>query len=283
MRNDKDITFKQAWWLSLGAMTRDLRDEVLCAICSYAFDQQEPEFTNQLAQGIFVQIRADIDVEREHAEQVRESRRRSGSVGGQRSSEVRWGTSKQSKQNKQMLTSQANAYENTQNDDNSSANANNCKQNKQMLTTPPVPPTMQNNNNIYNYIISRHDDDTRTHTYAMVVGWLTDDPEAIKLLFWRAGVTKDRSEEEQLQLMAEYVDAYYEQNEFATDWQQKGRRDTKSHFASWVRVRYKKLTEDGTASKPTATGGRTRTTAGEAYDAIAVGIAIANAEDGATE
>lgn len=264
MRNDKDITFKQAWWLSLGAMTRDLRDEVLCAICSYAFDQQEPEFTNQLAQGIFVQIRADIDVEREHAEQVRESRRRSGSVGGQRSSEVRWGTSKQSKQNKQMLTSQA--------------NADNCKQNKQMLTTSPVPPTMQNN--IYNYILT-HSRNAHAKGFAEVLGWLTDDTERLRLQFYRLGILTNQENEEAAELILPYVDAFFETTDFAADWERKGRQDTKAHFANWVRTH--KTLENGTASKPTATGGRTRTTAGEAYDAIAVGIAIANAEDGTAE
>ena len=258
----------------------------MCAIFSYGMEQTEPDELSDMAKGLFAQIRTDIDEHAAHEEEVREKRRNAGHLGAVKTNASRWGEDRQKSANvgksRQMS---ANADENTQNGTFLSANADNSSANvgksRQMPIVSPDPSTMQNN--IYNYIISRHDDGTRTHTYAMVVGWLTDDPEALKLLFWRAGVTKDRSEEEQLQLMAEYVDAYYEQNEFATDWQQKGRRDTKSHFASWVRVRYKKLTEDGTASKPTATGGRTRTTAGEAYDAIAVGIAIANAEDGTAE
>jgi hypothetical protein len=286
MQKGKDIRFKHSWWQSLRLFTRDVRDEVFCAICEYGMEQKEPEELSDMARGIFSQIRIDIDERTAHEDQVRETRKRTGRLGAAKTNAIRWGESQQTSANvgksRQMS---ANADENTQNGTFLSANADNSSANvgksRQMPIVSPDPSTMQNN--IYNYIISRHDDGTRTHTYAMVVGWLTDDPEALKLLFWRAGVTKDRSEEEQLQLMAEYVDAYYEQNEFATDWQQKGRRDTKSHFASWVRVRYKKLTEDGTASKPTATGGRTRTTAGEAYDAIAVGIAIANAEDGTAE
>jgi len=286
MANGKDIRFKHSWWQVLRAVTRDIRDEVMCAIFSYGMEQTEPDELSDMAKGLFAQIRTDIDEHAAHEEEVREKRRNAGHLGAVKTNASRWGEDRQKSANvgksRQMS---ANADENTQNSTFLSANADNSSANvgksRQMPIVSPDPSTMQNN--IYNYIISRHDDGTRTHTYAMVVGWLTDDPEAIRLLFWRAGVTKDRSEEEQLQLIAEYVDAYYEQNEFATDWQQKGRRDTKSHFASWVRVRYKKLTEDGTASKPTATGGRSRTTAGEAYDAIAVGIAIANAEDGAAE
>ena len=286
MANGKDIRFKHSWWQVLRAVTRDIRDEVMCAIFSYGMEQTEPDELSDMAKGLFAQIRTDIDEHAAHEEEVREKRRNAGHLGAVKTNASRWGEDRQKSANvgksRQMS---ANADENTQNGTFLSANADNSSANvgksRQMPIVSPDPSTMQNN--IYNYIISRHDDGTRTHTYAMVVGWLTDDPEAIKLLFWRAGVTKDRSEEEQLQLMAEYVDAYYEQNEFATDWQQKGRRDTKSHFSSWVRVRYKKLTEDGTASKPTATGGRSRTTAGEAYDAIAVGIAIANAEDGTAE
>lgn len=286
MANGKDIRFKHSWWQVLRAVTRDIRDEVMCAIFSYGMEQTEPDELSDMAKGLFAQIRTDIDEHAAHEEEVREKRRNAGHLGAVKTNASRWGEDRQKSANvgksRQMS---ANADENTQNGTFLSANADNSSANvgksRQMPIVSPDPSTMQNN--IYNYIISRHDDGTRTHTYAMVVGWLTDDPEVLKLLFWRAGVTKDRSEEEQLQLMAEYVDAYYEQNEFATDWQQKGRRDTKSHFASWVRVRYKKLTENGTESKPTATGGRTRTTAGEAYDAIAVGIAIANAEDGTTE
>ena len=317
MANGKDIRFKHSWWQVLRAVTRDIRDEVMCAIFSYGMEQTEPDELSDMAKGLFAQIRTDIDEHAAHEEEVREKRRNAGHLGAVKTNASRWGEDRQKSANvgksRQMSANadentqngtflsanadnssanvgksrqmSANADENTQNGTFLSANADNSSANvgksRQMPIVSPDPSTMQNN--IYNYIISRHDDGTRTHTYAMVVGWLTDDPEAIKLLFWRAGVTKDRSEEEQLQLMAEYVDAYYEQNEFATDWQQKGRRDTKSHFSSWVRVRYKKLTEDGTASKPTATGGRSRTTAGEAYDAIAVGIAIANAEDGTAE
>lgn len=238
MQNDKDIRFKQAWWLSLSSMTSGMRDEIFCAICSYAFDQQEPEFTSELARGIFTQMRADIDIEREHAEQVRESRRQAGKIGGQRSSEVRWGTCKQSKQmltgkqNKQMLT------ENTENEAKPSANADTCKQSKQMLTISPDPSI----NNIYNYILSLTQ--TRTPAYEKVVSWLTDDEEKLQMLFYRSGIITEALQGEELaKIAAPYIEAYFNAMEFATDWEMKGRRDTKAHFNNWLRTH--KVLNDG--------------------------------------
>lgn len=257
MQNNKYIRFNASWWHILRTLSQEVREEVVRAICVYVFDGQEPEFTNGLAAGVFVNIRAEIDAQLAHAERVREAHRRSASLGAQKTNAMRWG------ENQQMS---ANADNNQQ----MSANADNG--------TPPAPPSMQINN-IYNYILTHHDDgaDAHTHTraYETVVGWLTDNEETLKMLFWRARVTVDKSESETLELIAQYIDEYFEQNEFSTDWERKGRTDTKKHFASWVR-KHKTLEDNVTASRPN--GSKPRTTAQDAYIAALRGISLADAE-----
>ena len=282
MQNGKDIRFKHSWWLVLSAFTRDIRDEVVCAICEYGMEQKEPENLSDTARGIFAQIRTDIDERAAHEDRVRETRKQAGHLGAMKTNAARWGDCQQKSANvgksRQMS---ANADESNNSDPISSANADNLSANvgksRQMPTVPPYPPTMQNN--IYNYILT-HSHNAHAQGFEVVLGWLTDDIERLQLQFYRLGIITDQKDDEAAKVILPYVDAYFEQNDFAADWERKGRKDTKAHFASWVRT-HKNLDQDGTASKPTS--GRSRTTSGEAYDAIAVGIAIANAENGATE
>ena len=285
MQNNKYIRFNASWWHILRTCSDIVREEVVRAICVYVFDNQEPEFTNGLAAGIFVNIRIEIDAQLAHTERVREAHRRSASLGAQKTNAMRWGEIQQMSANvgkcQQMPTNADNLEQKpSANADKKSANTDN---NQQMSANadngaPPAPPTMQINN-IYNYILTHHDDGadahTHTHAYEMVVGWLTDNEETLKMLFWRARVTVDKSESETLELIAQYIDEYFEQNEFSTDWERKGRTDTKKHFASWVR-KHKTLEDNGTAIRPS--GGKPRTTAQDAYIAALRGISLADAE-----
>ncbi len=277
MKKGKDIRFKHAWWQSLRTFSREVRDEVFCAICEYGMEQTEPEQLSDMARGIFSQIRIDIDERTAHEEQVRETRKRTGHLGAVKTNAMRWGESQQKSANvgksRQMS---ANADGTAQNDAELSANADNLSANvgksRQMPIVSPDPSTMQNN--IYNYIFS-HSHNACAQGFDTVLGWLVDDTERLKLEFYRLGLLTNTDNDECARVIAPYVDAFFEQNDYSADWERKGRRDTKAHFSSWVR-RHKNLEENGT-TRPTETG-RTRTTAGEAYDAIAVGIAIAEAE-----
>ena len=95
MQKGKDIRFKHSWWQSLRLFTRDIRDEVFCAICEYGMEQKEPEELSDMALGIFSQIRIDIDERAAHEEQVRETRKRTGRLGAEKTNAMRWGEDRQ--------------------------------------------------------------------------------------------------------------------------------------------------------------------------------------------
>lgn len=95
MQKGKDIRFKHSWWQSLRLFTRDVRDEVFCAICEYGMEQKEPEELSDMARGIFSQIRIDIDERTAHEDQVRETRKRTGRLGAAKTNAIRWGESQQ--------------------------------------------------------------------------------------------------------------------------------------------------------------------------------------------
>ena len=279
MSNVKYIKFKASWWHILRTLSDELRDEVFRGICVYAFEGQEPELSG-MAAGIFATIRVELDKDIAHDEQVRAARSKAGRVRAARTNEIRWGS-------RQISSNDDKCHQMTTNDDNSSSyddktnkkqpllssNDDKCHQ---MTTTPPVPPTMQNN--IYNYILT-HSHNAHAQGFEVVLGWLTDDTERLRLQFHRLGLLTNQDGDEAAAIIQPYVDAYFEANDFAADWERKGRRDTKAHFSSWVRT-HKNLEENGT-TRPTA--GKSRTTAGEAYDAIAVGIAIAEADRAADD
>lgn len=281
MQNNKYIRFSASWWHILRTLSQEVREEVVRAICVYVFDGQEPEFTNGLAAGVFVNIRAEIDAQLAHAERVREAHRRSASLGAQKTNAMRWGENQQMSANvskcQQMPTNADNLEQKTSaNADKKSANADN---NQQMSANadngiPPVPPSMQINN-IYNYILT-HSRNAHARGFETVLGWICDDADRLKLEFYRLNILQDATDENECaRVILPYVDAYFEQNDFSADWDRKGRRDTKAHFSSWVR-KHKTLEDNVTASRPS--GSKPRTTAQDAYIAALRGISLADAE-----
>ena len=174
MQKGKDIRFKHSWWQSLRLFTRDVRDEVFCAICEYGMEQKEPEELSDMARGIFSQIRIDIDERTAHEDQVRETRKRTGRLGAAKTNAIRWGESQQT-----------------------SANVG---KSRQMPTISPDPSI----NNIYNYILSLTQ--TRTPAYEKVVSWLTDDEEKLQMLFYRSGIITEALQGEELaKIAAPYI------------------------------------------------------------------------------
>ena len=243
MQKGKDIRFKHSWWQSLRLFTRDVRDEVFCAICEYGMEQKEPEELSDMARGIFSQIRIDIDERTAHEDQVRETRKRTGRLGAAKTNAIRWGESQQTsaKVSKSRQMS-ANADKTAENSEDLSANADNSSakvgKSRQMPTISPDPSI----NNIYNYILSLTQ--TRTPAYEKVVSWITDDEEKLQMLFYRSGIITEALQGEELaKIAAPYIKAYFNAMEFATDWEIKGRRDTKAHFNNWLRTH--KVLNDG--------------------------------------
>ena len=274
MQKGKDIRFKHSWWQSLRLFTRDVRDEVFCAICEYGMEQKEPEELSDIARGIFSQIRIDIDERTAHEDQVRETRKRTGRLGAAKTNAIRWGESQQTSakvgkcqqmsanadktaENSAELSANAdnssakvgkcqqmsanadktaeNSAELSANADNSSAKVGKCQQMSAISPDPSI-------NNIYNYILSLTQ--TRTPAYEKVVSWLTDDEEKLQMLFYRSGIITEALQGEELaKIAAPYIEAYFNAMEFATDWEMKGRRDTKAHFNNWLRTH--KVLNDG--------------------------------------
>ena len=276
MQKGKDIRFKHSWWQSLRLFTRDVRDEVFCAICEYGMEQKEPEELSDMALGIFSQIRIDIDERAAHEEQVRETRKRTGRLGAEKTNAMRWGEDRQISANvgksRQMS---ANADKTAENSADLSANADDLSANvgksRQMPTISPDPSI----NSIYNYILT-HSHNAHARGFEMVLGWLVDDTERLKLEFYRLQLITSTDDEECARVILPYIDAYFEQNDFSADWDRKGRKDTKAHFSNWVR-KHKTLEENGTTTE-TKPAGKQRTTARDAYNAALLGFSLADAE-----
>ena len=272
MKNRKYIRFNSTWWNLMRALSIDLRDEIFRAICSFAIDGQEPELSD-MAAGMFASIRIELSEQIEHDDQVKAARSKAGRMRAAKTNEIRWGSRQISSNDDTYRQMTTNDDKKSSNDDknakNSSVLSSNDDTYRQMTTNPPAPP------NIYNYILT-HSHNAHARGFETVLGWLVDDTERLKLEFYRLQLIASTDDEECARVILPYIDAYFEQNDFSADWDQKGRKDTKAHFSSWVR-KHKNLEENGTKTEAKPTG-KQRTTALDAYNAALLGISLADAE-----
>ena len=239
MQNRKYIRFNSTWWNLLRALSIDLRDEIFRAICSFAIDGQEPELSD-MAAGMFASIRIELSEQIEHDDKVKAARSKAGRMRAAKTNEIRWGSRQISSNDdtyRQMTTNDDKTSSNDdKNAENSAVLSSNDDTYRQMTTNPPAPPI------IYKYILSLTQ--TRTPAYEKVVSWITDDEEKLQMLFYRSGIITEALQGEELaKIAAPYIEAYFNAMEFATDWEMKGRRDTKAHFNNWLRTH--KVLNDG--------------------------------------